>query len=73
LGRGLKEYEAYHAWYNIAWWKKSFGVHKGGIAKAYGKDSKCSNILVICYFKMGSKMQNVGDRELEFPIHWLGY
>jgi hypothetical protein len=24
--------------------------------------------LVICYFKMGSKMQNVGNRELEFPI-----
>jgi hypothetical protein len=40
---------------------------QGGIAKAYGKDSKCSNILVVCYFKMGSKMQNVVIGNQNFP------
>jgi hypothetical protein len=69
LGKSLKKYGAYHAWYNVAPWKNSFGVHKGGVAKAYENDFRCSNILVICYFKVGAKMQNVGDGELESPIH----
>ncbi len=65
---GLKEYGMYHAWYNTTQWKNSYGVCKGGIVKAYGKDSKCLNILVVCNFKVGAKMWNVGDGELESPI-----
>jgi hypothetical protein len=53
---------------HIVGWKNSFRVHKRGDAKAYGNNSRCSSILVVCYFKMGAIMQNVGDGELEFPI-----
>jgi len=46
----------------------SSGVCKGGVIKAYGNNSKCSNILVVCYFKVGAKMRNVGDGEPKSPI-----
>jgi hypothetical protein len=29
--------------------------------------------LVVCYFRVGAKMQNLGDGESKFPIHQLGY
>jgi hypothetical protein len=32
------------------------------------KDFRCSSILVICYFKMGVKMQTMGDGESKSPI-----
>jgi hypothetical protein len=57
---------------NAARWKNSFGVCKG-VVKAYGSDSICLSILVICYFRMGANMQNVGDGELKSPICQLGY
>jgi hypothetical protein len=43
--------------------KNSFGVCEGRITKVYGNNSKRSNILVVCYFRVGAKMQNVGDGE----------
>ncbi len=57
----------YHAWYNVTRWKNSFGVCKGRINKAYGNDFRCSSILVVCYFRMGAKMQNADDGESESP------
>ncbi len=68
MGQGFKEYGVYHAWYNVAWWKSSYRVCKGGVIKAYKEDSKCSSILVVCYVRVDAKMQNVGDGELKFPI-----
>jgi len=68
LGKGLKEYGAYHARYSVAQWKNSSGVREGGVTKTYGNDSKCLIILVICYFRVGAKMQNEGDGELKSPI-----
>ncbi len=73
MGRSLKEYGAYHAWYNVAQWKTSSGVYKGKIAKAYGNNSRCLSILVVCYFRMGAKMRNVGDGESKFPIRQPRY
>ncbi len=43
--------------------KNSFGVCEGRITKVYGNNSRRSNILVVCYFRVGAKMQNVGDGE----------
>ncbi len=68
MGRGLKEYGAYHAWYNTFGWENSSRVHEKKVVKTYGNNSRCSSILVVCYFKVGAKMQNVDDGELESPI-----
>jgi hypothetical protein len=53
--------------------EKLFGICKGGVVKVYGNDSKCLSILVICYFRVGAKMQNVGDGESKCPICQLRY
>jgi hypothetical protein len=37
-------------------------------AKAYGDDSTCLSILVVCYAKVGGKIQNVGDGQSKSPI-----
>ncbi len=66
---GFKEYGVYHVWYGTTPWKNSYVVCKTGVVKTYGNNSKCSSILVICYFGMGAKMWNVGDGDSESPIH----
>jgi len=68
-----QKYGVYHAWYSVTQWKKSSKVCKGGVVRAYGKDSNCPSILVVCYFRVGAKMQNLGDGESKYPIHQLGY
>ncbi len=53
--------------------KNSFGICKGGVVKAYAKDSKCEQTFWSYVILEGCQIWNVGNGELESPIRWSRY